>query len=232
MSIPKRYAHAAFSNYQATSQEQRDVLAKIKRWGQHCIRDGGYGNLIFLGNPGTGKGHLACSILRLYARDLTNKRYSAQEHSRPVRCEYTTAAKLLREIQATFNGEGQTRAVFNRLTRADLLVIDEVGVGSNSDFAKDQLAEVIDERSAQLLPTIVISNLDESELTDYLDARAMDRLLEGFSYLLAFTWGSFRANGRQCAAKPDTKTTEPEKINTANVSRLRKAITDPKGDAA
>ena len=68
-----------------------------------------------------------------------------------------------------------------RLQNADLLIIDDLGVERNSDFAREQVFSVIDSRHRSQLPMIVTTNLTPKEMKNPADlsrARIYDRVLE------------------------------------------------------
>jgi DNA replication protein DnaC len=82
------------------------------------------------------------------------------------------------------------------LTDPDLLVLDEVGLTIGSDDKRRaMLFDVLDTRYANLRATILIGNLTDEEMERYLGERIMDRLCEGDSAVVSFTWPSFRRSG-------------------------------------
>ena len=72
-----------------------------------------------------------------------------------------------------------------------LLILDEVGVQLGTEHEMRILFEVVNERYADCLPTILISNLDEAELLKFTGARLMDRVRDGGA-VVAFDWESHR----------------------------------------
>ena len=62
-----------------------------------------------------------------------------------------------------------------------LLIIDDLGVERNSEFAREQVFSVIDSRYRSQLPMIVTTNLTPKEMktpADLSRARIYDRVLE------------------------------------------------------
>lgn len=137
-------------------------------------------SMIFCGKPGTGKTHLACK----FGVALLDQGYSVQ---------YATMNKALRAIRATYGKESERteQQVINLLTNPDMLILDELGVKSASDYDKTMMFEVIDERYQSKLPTLVISNLSVSKLKEATDERMMDRLQHSGT-VLVFDWESYR----------------------------------------
>jgi len=112
--------------------------------------------VIFAGNSGTGKSHIAKALLLLGCRET-------------YRCRYTTASDMLRDL---FSGlADDTLALkLKRYLTPDLLLIDEVGFDRLEQ--KDPrnaclFHKVIDGRYCKK-STILTSNIDFKELGDYL----------------------------------------------------------------
>lgn len=87
-------------------------------------------------------------------------------------------------------------------TATDLLILDEVGVQFGTDYEKVIITDIINRRYNDMRPTIILSNLDELELCDYLGARVMDRMFEGGGGVIAFGWDSYRAKVAKDEALP------------------------------
>ncbi len=69
----------------------------------------------------------------------------------------------------------------NSLDRYSLLIIDDLGIERNSDFALEQVFNVIDSRYRSKKPLIITTNLTLSELNNAADIahkRIYDRILE------------------------------------------------------
>lgn len=75
----------------------------------------------------------------------------------------------------------------------DLLILDEIGAQLGTDWERLMLFKIINERYKQVLPTILISNLDRGQLSDYLGARIVDRMSEGGGTTLTLDWESYRS---------------------------------------
>ena len=69
----------------------------------------------------------------------------------------------------------------NSLNQYSLLIIDDLGVERNSEFALEQVFHVIDSRYRSMKPMIITTNLTLEELkhpTDLAHSRIYDRILE------------------------------------------------------
>lgn len=180
--IPARFAQASFAQYEASGETQRRALKCSKAFADHFdkMRERG-ASLTYMGNPGTGKTHLACAVGN-----------ALLDAGRVVL--YRTAYGLLREIKATWGGDaGKSEAeVIRTFCRADLLILDEIGVQFGTDVERVLLFDVINARYADLKPMVIVSNLDERGLVEYLGERIFDRLAENGSAVVAFDWKSYR----------------------------------------
>lgn len=126
--------------------------------------------MIFFGEPGTGKSHLAFSI----ANNLLEFGYHVIVLSQ---------TGLIQEIKrvSKFGTQGEVE-FFDEISRCDLLVLDDLGVGGRSEWELSQIYKAIDDRYRSKLPTIVTTNLTMAELCRYLSYdgvdRTFDRLME------------------------------------------------------
>lgn len=180
--IPDRFRDRTFETYLPSSEKQERVLAYCRGYAD------GFGeiyktgrSIMLLGSPGTGKTHLSIGI----ALEIIS-------HGRTA--IFTTASRLLRSIKDTYSKhsaitESQAIAVF---TDCDLLIVDEVGVQRGSDYEKDMLFDVINERYENTKPTIILSNLTIAGVREYLGDRVYDRLRENGGKAFVFDWESHR----------------------------------------
>ena len=102
-------------------------------------------NAYIFGGVGSGKTHLACAVLR-----------------REGGGRFASAAGLIQELR-----EHQSRE-YDACKSARLLVLDDLGKQSSSDYASEQIFSLIDYRYSNLLPTIVTSNYKPSALAQRL----------------------------------------------------------------
>lgn len=180
--ISQRFMAVSFDNFEKTDKNLKAFTA-CKRYADKWLeRKAVGGGLVLFGKPGTGKNHLACAI----AHQVIN------EHQSSV--YLTTALRLTRKVKSTWgnNSELSEEKAIAFYATQDLLIIDEIGVQFGSEAEKIILFEVINERYEQMRPTILISNLDEKALTEYVSERIIDRMREGNGMLLKFDWESYR----------------------------------------
>lgn len=179
--IPKRFSMSSLSNFKAKWDESRKILGVVRAYSSRLIECMGQGtSLVLCGNIGTGKTHLACGVAN-HALSLG------------LSVRYTTAYSAVSEVKETYRGNGKTeRQVLNEFKKCDLLVLDEVGVQFGSDAEHLILYQIINGRYEDMRPMILVSNLNEKGLADYIGDRCVDRLREGGGAVLPFTWTSYR----------------------------------------
>lgn len=122
--------------------------------------------LILWGDVGTGKTFFAGCI----ANALLD---------RGVPVLMTNFSRILNRLASPM-GEDRN-AYIESLSQYKLLIIDDLGVERNSEYALEQVFSVIDSRYRQRLPMIITTNLTLAELRgpeDMARARIYDRILE------------------------------------------------------
>lgn len=184
--IPKRFLDRSFDNFSADSASKAAALAVSREYVDSFPSNLARGlGLIFLGLPGTGKSHLAASIMR----PLVEQGYA---------CQYTTCMGVIRAVRETWRRESSTseKGVLAQLgSGIDLLVIDEVGVQYGTEAEQHILFDVMDRRYREMRPTILLSNQDKAGFRACVGDRIYDRLTET-SRLVIFDWPSHRAAAR------------------------------------
>ena len=122
--------------------------------------------LLLWGDVGTGKSFIAGCI----ANALLDK---------GVPVIMTNFARLLNKLTDMYAGD--RNAYIDSFKRYPLMIIDDLGVERNSEFAREQVFSVIDSRYRSELPMIVTTNLTLEELQhpeDLSRSRIYDRVLE------------------------------------------------------
>ena len=131
------------------AQAPRIPAAKIRQ-----LAEGGYIGrsepIIFIGDCGTGKSHLATGLC-----------LAACRQKRRVR--FITAAALVNEL-VDAKQNGQVKRMMARWTKYDLIALDEVGYVPLADIGAEFLFQVISDR-AERAALILTTNLPLSEWT-------------------------------------------------------------------
>lgn len=96
-------------------------------------------------------------------------------------------------MKDTFRNSGTSEEqLLNDLSNVDLLVIDEIGVQTESKYEKVIINQIVDRRSSSKRPTGMLTNSNMEEMTKLLGERVMDRML-GNSLWVIFNWDSYRS---------------------------------------
>jgi DNA replication protein DnaC len=107
--------------------------------------------IIFIGEPGTGKTHLACALGYAAAKQGVNVRF-------------TTTAQLV-NLLVEARDSRILSSITSRYTRYRLLILDELGYVPLSKADSELLFQVISQRQERL-PIIITTNLPFSEWTN------------------------------------------------------------------
>lgn len=186
--VPEHYSGASFANYAISPDREIGALQKravlvCQKFAENfdvVLSDGG--NLLLVGECGTGKTHLACAIANHLMRNGRS-------------CLFIEATTIVSRMVAarSFSSETSPEDILDDLASVDLLVIDEAEEIEGED-ARMIMNKVINARYAKRRPsppTIMISNLPREDLVQKLSAKAIDRLSEK-GQKIPFPWKSNR----------------------------------------
>lgn len=162
-----------FLNYYQTAENEKVFkIAKkyVEKFDELYTKGQG---LMFWGDVGTGKSYTAAAI----ANELLD---------RQVPVIMTSFIKLLKEV-----GEND---YVDRLNKAKLLIIDDLGAERSTDYALEKVYDIIDSRYRSAKPIILTTNLTMDEMKNSEDIRfnrIYDRIFE-MCYPVKVTGKSWR----------------------------------------
>jgi len=141
--------------------EQRQNLEQAFRLA-HGFAESPEGWLIFLGEYGCGKTHLAAAIANYRLRRGT-----------PV--SFQIVPDLLDHLRSTFSPESKISydKTFEEVKSAPLLILDDLGEHSSTLWAQEKLYQLINYRYNARLPTVITMNL-EQEIETRIRSRMLD----------------------------------------------------------
>jgi DNA replication protein DnaC len=156
------HQNCSFDNYRVECEGQMNALSRARQYVEEF--DGNIASFIFSGKPGTGKNHLAaaiCNELLLRGKSVL----------------IITVADIMSAMKDTFgNRETSEEQLLNDLSKVDLLVIDEIGMQTESRYEKVIINQIVDRRSSSKRPTGMLTNSNMDEMNKLLGERVMDRM--------------------------------------------------------
>ena len=185
--IHPRHEGCRLDNFVATSKAQTHALANCEAFVEEAKNLPTCHNLILIGQPGTGKTHLACGIVN----ELFDGKGSVMIRE---------ASRMINRVKACWSrdSESDSQEIIDAYADLDVLIIDEVGAGLGTPSERAILFDVINGRYLNKLPTILISNLTIDQLKVEIGERAIDRLREPLGIVCVLDGKSHRGavNGK------------------------------------
>jgi DNA replication protein DnaC len=165
--IPPRYAHCSLGNFEPGSPSLRAALAKAMSYCNgypHLGDDEGLG-LLFTGDNGVGKTHLAVAVLAELAG------------AKRVRGQFWDFHELIREIKNSYNPETRTSElqVLEPVVEADLLLLDDLGAWKMTDWMNDTLFYILNSRYLAKRATLITTNYQDADREAALAADPLRR---------------------------------------------------------
>ena len=144
--ISKNQIAYTFEN--ADEGTDKEIIKKAKNYVKHFeeMRKDNVGLLLY-GNVGSGKTYIACSIANAI---ITEYSYTVKMRN---------FAQILNDLQkGGFNLD--RNEYIEQITNATLLILDDFGIERNTEYALEQIYNVINARYLKARPTIITTNLD------------------------------------------------------------------------
>lgn len=158
--FPVDFARKTFQAFKSSAQNDKSVKI-IQSW--QIGDDFGF---LLIGPSGSGKSHLAFSFLHQVAEQVLSR----LDGYAPLPVYYPVA-ELLAEIKRN-NFEIPERAL-----SPTPLVLDDLGTENITEWSREILYRIFDQRLAHRFPTIVTTNLSIVELKERLHERIVSRIL-------------------------------------------------------
>lgn len=155
--IPPLYQNASFENFLLPKDNPlaHQGLTTALMTARAYVRDfpaTDKPGLLFIGNPGVGKTHLAAASLhRLIARGFEGVFFDYQNLLDRIRASYS-------EISGTSD-----REAYRTVLDADILLLDDLGNHRISDWVEDTVTSILTWRCNHRKPTIVTTNFADAD---------------------------------------------------------------------
>jgi DNA replication protein DnaC len=151
--IPPRYEHCSLETFEPGSPSLRAALEKAVAFCDgypHLGADEGLG-LLFCGDNGVGKTHLAVAVLQ----ELVT--------AKGVRGQFWDFHELIREIKSSYDPETKTTElqVLQPVVEKDVLVLDDLGAWKMTDWMNDTLFYILNSRYMAQRPTVITTNYQD-----------------------------------------------------------------------
>ena len=165
--IPPRYEHCTLESFEPGNASLSAALEKALAFCAgypHLGDDEGLG-LLWSGDNGVGKTHLAVAVLR----ELCEKR--------GARGQFWDFHELIREIKSSYDPETKTTElqVLEPVVDADVLLLDDLGAWKMTDWMNDTLFSILNSRYMAKRPTLITTNYQDATREEALAADPLRR---------------------------------------------------------
>jgi len=153
--IPKRFRECSLDAYETMNSSSNasleTALSTARRFADgYPVETEGKG-LLFTGSKGLGKTHLAVSIL---------KSLISERGATGVFWEHKELMEELRAAMFGGGGAGAENKLLRAITTCDILVLDDLGDITPSDWSWDTTSYILNSRYNENLSTIITTNLE------------------------------------------------------------------------
>jgi DNA replication protein DnaC len=145
--------------------------------------------LFLIGPVGCGKTHLVVGAARLACAHG----YAPQ---------FVSVPKWFQALRESYANSHPNREhdLLKLMHEADLLILDDLGAERPSDWARERLYLIINERTVQMRPTWVTTNLTVNELSELIGERSVSRLT-GDALVFTLAGSDYRQIEKQSRAQ-------------------------------
>ena len=166
----ERLAKCTFENYKPETPELERAKYTTMKYAERFNKDNPV-NLMLMGNYGTGKSHLAMSVVKELWKG-------------GKACLFISVPKLFTKLKSTYNKSSKETEseLLGYLEKVDLVVLDDVGAEKSKQedeefsWAKSKMFEIVDSRIGK--HTIFTTNFSPDELLNIYGERNFSRMME------------------------------------------------------
>ena len=168
--IKKRYRYCNFLNFDFFRYKE-DLVTTLIKYTRFCINNEIKDGIIIYGNIAYDNTHLVASIANEIIR---NNKIALIER----------VSSITDRIKETFNKSEITEAeIIELYSNVDMLIIDDLGSETISNWALEKLYKIVNNRYENELPIVITTRCTKEELVEQI-ATANDKLAKDFIEVL------------------------------------------------
>ncbi len=176
--IPKEIKEASMKNIDLDDPDRFEVIKWLKQFIDNYDKDDNKKGLYLTGNFGSGKTYLISACLNELAK---------KDHKIAI----IYYPEFLRSLKESFNDPDEYNSKFNYIKKVELLLIDDIGAESMTEWSRDEvLGTILQYRMQEGLTTFFTSNLTINELEEHfsISSKGVEkvkakRIIERIKYL-------------------------------------------------
>ena len=165
--VPPRYEHCTLETFDAGEPSLAAALEKALSFcaGYPQLGDDEGLGLLFCGDNGVGKTHLAVAVLRELVA------------TKGARGQFWDFHELIREIKSSYDPETKTTElqVLEPVVEMDVLLLDDLGAWKMTDWMNDTLFYILNSRYMAKRPTVITTNFQDVTREEALAADPLRR---------------------------------------------------------
>lgn len=184
--VPASLKNARFGNYKQDTEAKKKAFQACNYYAHEVKKDNPI-RLFIQGNNGTGKSHLALSVIRKIMSEPKNE----------MSCLFISEQEIVEMIQSTYNNNPvySTARCFEIFEKVDLLVIDDLGQQLGNDHTLRVIKNVVNKRSGKAL--IVTTNMSDNQLSTDRRFTTLNSKLKENAHIVNFITDDYRQRNVQ-----------------------------------
>lgn len=145
---------------------------KPQEWTKkYILKNSGRRGFFIHGSTGVGKTTALALFVEMYFKEMIYRR------NKKFLWRFENCASLIMTVQRSFKRDGEEAYnLLDVIAQVPFLAIDDLGATKPTDFVRQAIYYIINERESYLRPTFITSNFSLEELNDQFDPRISSRI--------------------------------------------------------